>query len=72
MNVRLLSKKSILDLTLIFFLLKILFVLTGSLCARQNSAGVYTRVKTALRWIFQYAKQGSKLMSSLNNISCTF
>ena len=30
----------------------------GFLCGRQNHAGVYTRVKMALRWIFYHAGDG--------------
>lgn len=30
----------------------------GASCAEQNQAGVYTRVKTKLRWIFKYAESG--------------
>ena len=30
----------------------------GELCGRPNRAGIYTRVKTALRWIFSHASDG--------------
>ena len=30
----------------------------GELCGRPNRAGIYTRVKTALKWIFSHASDG--------------
>ena len=30
----------------------------GVLCGEPNNAGIYTRVKKALKWIFHYASDG--------------